>query len=659
MQAPLLTDIVIVLALSIGVLILAAKLRLPIVVGFLLTGILAGPKGFGIITSLHDIEQVADIGVIFLLFTIGLEFSLHQFYPLKRAALIGGFLQVFLTIFLVAILGHWIGLAWNTSVFLGFLLALSSTAIVLKTYQEKAEIDSPHGRISIAILIFQDIVIVLMMISVPILAGKEDFDSLALALLAAKGIGILVLVFICSQYLVPWLLRQVAVTRSRELFLITIVTLCLSITGITGYLGLSPSLGAFLAGLILADSIYSQQALGGILPLKELFSSFFFITIGMLFDIQLIWQKSSLMILGLLLVIALKIGVTTFSIIILRYSLRTALLVGFGLAQVGEFSFVLSKAGMDNHLIPTGLYQIFIGVSVLSMAMTPFLIVHSHRFAELILRLPLPVWLKEGSGFQIPSSTEKLVDHIIIVGYGANGRNLAKAARSANIPYHIIEMNAETVRREQSRNEPIFYGDSTNEEILHQANLGSARILVIAITDPVAVRRTITIAREMNPALYIIARTRFISEMKPLLELGADYVIPEEFETSIEIFTHVLQKYLVPHNDIEAFIQNIRADGYKVFYNPTPAESLYDLKNKMINMDIICMRLEEGSAAENHTLREMNWRKEHGVTILAMSREQEIISNPDGETIMHKGDLIYMLGNEKNIVSVKDRFIKI
>ena len=443
MQIPLLTDIVIVLALSIGILIISNKLRLPIVVGFLLTGILAGPKGFGIITSLHEIEQVAEIGVIFLLFTIGLEFSLHEFYPLKRAALIGGFLQVSLTIVSVALLGHWMGWATNTSIFLGFLLSLSSTAIVLKTYQEKAEIDSPHGRISIAILIFQDIVIVLMMISVPILAGKESLDFMSLADLAAKGIGILILVFVSSQYLVPWLLKHVAVTRSRELFLITIVTLCLSVTGITGYLGLSPSLGAFLAGLILAESIYSQQALGGILPLKELFSSFFFITIGMLFDIQLIWQKSSLMLLGLIVVITLKIGVTVFSIAVLRYPLRTSLLVGFGLAQVGEFSFVLSKAGMDNQLIPGGLYQIFIGVSVLSMAMTPFLITQSHRLADILLLLPIPAWIKNGSGIQITAPSKPLTDHLIVVGYGTNGRNLTKAAQSAKIPYHIIEMNAE------------------------------------------------------------------------------------------------------------------------------------------------------------------------------------------------------------------------
>ena len=215
-----------------------------------------------------------------------------------------------------------------------------------------------------------------------------------------------------------------------------------------------------------------------------------------------------------------------------------------------------------------------------------------------------------------------------------------------------------TVRRERQRDESIFYGDSTNEEILHQANISSARILVIAITDPAATRRTISLAREINPSIYIIARTRFISEMKPLLQLGADYVIPEEFETSIEIFSHVLQKYLVPQNDIEAFIHNIRADGYKVFYSSSASDSLNDLKDQMTDMDMICLRVEKGSAAEKHSLREMDWRKKYGITILAVNREEAIIPNPDGEVILLAGDLIYLLGNEEKVMAAKTLFIK-
>ncbi|MBD3267148.1 potassium transporter KefB, partial [bacterium] len=377
MHIPLLTDSVIILGLSVFVLLLMNYLRLPFIVGFLATGMIAGPNGLGIISSIHEIEQVAEIGVIFLLFTIGIEFSLNVFFQLKKTVLIGGFLQVALTIFFTAGFAQLMQVPLNQAVFLGFLVSLSSTAIVMKTFHVNAEIDSPHGRIGMSILIFQDIIIVLMMISTPILSGQNSLNFITIAALLGKGIAIILLVLLCAKYAIPSLLSLVTRTRNQELFLITIVAICISITWLTAEMGLSPSLGAFLAGLIISESIYSQQALSGVLPFKEVFSSFFFISIGMLFNYNLLWQQPILVLLGCLLVLFGKFLITAFSVLFLRYPLRTALLVGFSLCQIGEFSFVLSKSGIDTGLLTNEAYQLFLAVSVITMALTPSLMAQS------------------------------------------------------------------------------------------------------------------------------------------------------------------------------------------------------------------------------------------------------------------------------------------
>ncbi|MDX9754565.1 MAG: cation:proton antiporter [bacterium] len=565
MHLPLLTDFVFILGLSILILILGNALRLPSIIGFLITGMIAGPKGLGIITSTHEIEQVAEIGIMFLLFTIGIEFSLNLFFQLKKTVLLGGLFQVLGTILVTAGIAVFLNLPTPQAIFLGFLLSLSSTAIVMKCFQERAEVDSPHGRIGMSILIFQDIVIVFMMIFTPILSGQEQIHLLSLVALFGKGALIIAVVLGLAHTVIPRLLHAVTRTRSRELFLITIVTLCMGITWLTSEMGLSASLGAFLAGLIISESIYSQQALGGVLPLKDVFSSFFFISIGMLFDYHLIWHNPVLVLAGATLVLFLKASITSVGVLLLRYPLRTALLVGIAISQIGEFSFVLSKMGIEYGLLNDAQYQLFIAISVLTMAITPGLIQRSSQLAEGMNRLPLPGWLKSGKDL-LPSATQShLHNHLIIVGFGTNGRNLSRAARAANIPYTILEMNSVTVLREQQRGEPINYGDASYEEVLHEAGIHEARILVVAISDPNATRRTIALARYLNPTLHIIARTRFVSEIIPLQSIGADAVIPEEFETSIRIFTDVLQKYEVPPPDIEALVDTIREEGYSLF----------------------------------------------------------------------------------------------
>ncbi|MBO8127493.1 MAG: cation:proton antiporter, partial [Firmicutes bacterium] len=619
MEIPLLRDIVIIFGLSIAVLLFFHRLRIPVILGFLLTGVLAGPHGFGLVEAVHQVELLAEIGVILLLFTIGLEFSLEHLVQIKRSVLVGGTLQVLLTFAAGVGASLLYGLALRASIFVGFLVTLSSTAIVLKLLQERGEVDSPQGKVTLGVLIFQDIIVVPMMLFTPVLAGAGGGAGASLLELFGKGLAIIAIVLAGARWLVPQLLFLIAETRNRELFLLSVLAICFAVAWLTSSVGLSLALGAFLAGLIISESEYSHQAIGHILPFRDIFSSFFFISIGMLLDVNYVVSQPFLVIALAVGVIVVKGLLAAVSALALSYPLRTGFLVGTSLAQVGEFSFVLAATGLAYGLLTDDTYQLFLAVSVLTMAATPYIIAAGPGISEALSRLPvLQSW--KGRGKVLEKKQPAKRDHLIIVGYGINGRNLARAARSSGIPYVIIEINAQTVKAEKAKGEPIFFGDATQETILDHADVRQARVLVLAISDPVATRRIIELARRLNPKLHIIARTRFIQEMKPLYELGADQVIPEEFETSVEIFTRVLRKYLVPEDEIEKFVAQVRADGYEMFRELAgPRVTMADLHFNLTD-EITTLRVQEGSKLVGQTLRQIDLRNRYGLTLLAVKR---------------------------------------
>lgn len=567
METALFNDIIIILGLSVVILFICHQLKIPAIVGFLLTGILAGPHGLGLVEAVQEVEILAEVGVVLLLFAIGIEFSLEQLFRIKKSVLLGGSVQVLLTLLVTFVIARLLGQPVGESILIGFLMSLSSTAIVLKRIQDRAEVDSPHGRTTLGILIFQDIVIVPMIIVTPILAGASATTAESLFFLIAKGIGVIGLVFISAKWLVPEALYQIARTRSRELFLLSVVVICLAVAWMTSSAGLSLALGAFLAGLIISESEYGHQALGNILPFRDVFTSFFFVSIGMLLDVSFLFRAPGAVMLITLGVLTLKSAIGGFAAVLLGFPLRTSILVGLALGQVGEFSFILSKTGVQSGLLAGDTYQMFLAASVLSMAGTPFIMALAPRLADFALRFPVPKRLV--SGFHpIPEiKTEDKKRHLVVIGFGVNGKNVARAARASNIPYTIVEMNPETVRSEQARGEPIYYGDATQEAVLQRANIKHARITVVAISDLAATRRITELVRRLNTEVHLIIRTRYLQEMKPLHELGADEVIPEEFETSVEIFSRVLAKYLVPRDEIERVVAEVRSDGYEMFRN--------------------------------------------------------------------------------------------
>jgi CPA2 family monovalent cation:H+ antiporter-2 len=489
-----------------------------------------------------------------------------------------------------------------------------------------------------------------MILVTPLLAGATGIAGESVLVLLAKGIGIIGLVIVGAKWIVPRVLYQIARTRSQELFLLSIIVICLAVAWATSSAGLSLALGAFLAGLIISESEYSHQALGNILPFRDVFTSFFFVSIGMLLDVGFLFRQPGSIALITLSVLVLKSIIACFSTVLLGFPFRTSILVSLTLSQVGEFSFILSKTGVEHGLLAGNIYQMFLAFSILTMAATPFIITLAPRLADTILRLPFPKRLVSGI---YPVSETKVVDrkdHLIIIGFGVNGRNVARAARFAGIPYAIIEMNPETVRSKRAKGEPIYYGDSTQETVLQNANIKNARIVAVAINDPTATRRITEVIRRISPKVHLIVRTRYLQEMKHLYELGADEVIPEEFETSVEIFTRVLTKYLMPRDEIERLVAEVRADGYEMFRSLSKVSaSFFDLNLYLHDVDISTFRILQGSPLIGKTLAQIELRRRYGVSVVAILRDSHILSNPGADKLLQCNDVLFVLGSSEKL----------
>ncbi len=557
-----LTDILIALAVALAVTLIFGRLRLPVLVALFVAGALVGPHSFGLIGDPEEVEGLAEVGVIFLLFTLGLEFSFRRLVRLAGPILVAGPVQVVLT----GAIGTGVGLAFGVpvreAVVVGMLVALSSTAVVLKTLSERGEMDGPLGQTSFGVLVFQDVLVLPLMLILPLLSGqglKTSWGPLTIILVA---LGVVAALFVGSRWLAPRLLYEAARVRSGDVFLMAVVTICFAVAGVAASIGLSLALGAFLAGLIISEE-FSHQALGYVLPFRNLLVSFFFVSVGMLLDLRFLADHWWWVILGTIGLMTVKSITGSLAVMALRYPLRVAVGSGLTLSQVGEFSFVLAAVATSSSLLPHDTYQGFLAVAVLSMAVTPLLMGQIPRVSRLLQKTRQPGWLRTKA---TPGGQERgMSGHMIIIGYGINGRNLARAAREAEVPYAIVEMNPQTVRREAAAKERIFFGDATNEGVLVGVGVEKARVAAVVIGDPIATRSIVAQLRRLNRELYIIARTRFVSEVQMLYTLGADEVVPEEFETSIQIFQRTGRFLGLGDDALARLADSIREDNYEIW----------------------------------------------------------------------------------------------
>ena len=641
-----LRELVIVLTAAIAIVFVFQKLRLPNIVGFLLTGVIIGPHGFQLIQSVEQVETLAEIGVVLLLFTIGLEFSLETILSVQRRLVWAGLLQVVLTTLVVLAVARLLGASVEVGVFYGFLVSLSSTAIVLRIYHDRGEINSLQGRLASGLLLFQDLCVVPMMLLLPVLAGSGRDSIFLIVWVLAKSLMTLVAIVWTARKLLPRLLHQIALLRNREIFVLFVVLVCFGTAWLTSESGLSLALGGLVAGLVISESELSHQIVADILPLRDCFSGIFFISVGMLLNLGLLSQDLRITLLELLLMIGIK-GVVLFAVFWWLYrSIRLGIVLGLGLAQIGEFSFVLAKAGINYRLLSPTDGQIFLAASILSMIATPFLIqwAHSWGFGFEGLFKHSGVNRSTSAGANETAST----GHVIVVGYGLNGQNLARVLKEVGIPYRVLEMDPDLVHSAKAGGEPISFGDGTRPEILKQVSIEKARVLVVAISDPAATARLVSQARRLRSDLYIIVRTRYVAEIDHLYKLGANQVIPEEFETSVEIFARVLQEYHVPRNVISLQVDLIRKEHYGTLRGiRLQGKQLDALSQFLVGTTSDIFSILETSPAIGKSLEEINLPLRSGVSVIAVVRDGKSYPNVGNDFKLAVGDMLVLLGGHK------------
>lgn len=642
-------DIVVILLVSIPIIYLFNKINLPSIVGFLIAGMIIGPDGFNLIKSVNQIGVMAEIGVILLLFTIGLEFSLSQLIRIKKYLIIAGGIQLVSTILISTLLLSLLGIDISQAIFFGMLASLSSTAIVLKILSDKNELDSPHGKISLAILIFQDLAVVPMFLLLPLLGKTNGLTGGEISLKLLTAIGVVGFLIILAKFLMPLIVYKIAQLRMREAFTIAIILLLLGTSYLTHKFGLSFALGAFIAGLILSESDYNHQILSEMLPFRDAFNSIFFVSIGLLLNVQFVLQNPLLITFVTFGVVLLKAIIIISIVLFLRLPLRVAILTGLGLAQVGEFSFILAQAGLNFNLLSSDYYNSFLASTIFTMTLTPFLF----KLSSFLSLKSKDINIIKNT---YPDKIQKLKGHVIIAGFGLNGSNLARVLKETGIKYIVIELNPDTVKKERSKGENIIYGDVSKEEILHFANIEEANIIVFAISDPGITKIALKTAKKINPHIHSLVRTRFVNEVDELKNLGADEVIPEEFETALQIFRKVLEHYHIPLNVIMKQVTLLREESYSLL-----RKEGVDISSFVHLDEILAQGLTESyfvNADNIHlekTLGEINLRAKSDATIIAIVRDGKTISNPSGREKIMANDTLVIYGTHKSV----DRAIEI
>ncbi len=640
-----LRDLAVVLAIATAAALLFGRLHLSVVAAFLVAGAILGPTGAGLVAETRMVDALAQIGVALLLFTVGLEISLSGLGKMRRQILLAGGGQVAATILFSLLILLFAGFHAPEAVFTGFVLSLSSTAIVMKVYADRMEIDSSHGKISLGVLLFQDMAVIPMMMLIPSLRQWETAQPAAVLLTLLKAGAAVAGLLVLARFVIPRLLREVIRLNSREILAMTVLCLVLGTAYIAQLWGLSLAMGAFLAGMVISESDYVHEIAAQIFPFRDVFNGVFFISVGMLLDLPFLARNLPLILFLSLAVLAGKTLCAGAAIRALKYPWRVTVIGAVGLAQVGEFSFLLLSHGFREGLVGTAAYQNLLAIAILTMVVTPFLAGAAPRIAGLwerhVVRSPL---LSAGEAELSPQRPE---NHVIVAGYGMNGKNLARVLRSTGVPYIVVDLNDALVREGREAGERMFYGDVNNPEILDRVGGAFARMLVLAISDPMATRRAVAVARRAYPSLVILVRTRYVADVDDLISLGANTVIPEEFETSVEIFSRVLQEYHVPDHVVRQQEELIRSGTYRILRERVPSrnEAVLAEFEEFLRQNVIeLFHIAPDSVWAGATVGKLPVGDDGGIVLLAVLRKDRAIIQPSPGEVLHPGDKLVLFG---------------
>ncbi|MDH5670635.1 MAG: cation:proton antiporter [Myxococcales bacterium] len=624
-------ELVVVIAVAVVSAALLRRLHVPPVVGFILAGVLIGPGGLALIEDRQQIELLAEVGVVLLLFTVGLKLRLADLWVLRRSVFGGGMLQVMLTGGVATAVAITLDRPPAEAVVWGAMVALSSTALVLWLLERSGDTGTAHGRTMISMLLFQDLAVIPIMLALPLLAGHAA-TPMEITLLLGRSVAVIVMTVVLAAVAFPWITALIVASGSRELFTLTTVLVAMGSALVFGHFGLSMALGAFLAGMVVSESEYVGRMIDHITPLRDVFNSLFFVSMGMLVEPQLWIERPLLPLAALGGVMILKALVAAAAAWPLLRSGPSVVAVGLGLAQIGEFSIVVATEAARLGLLPRPQHELLLAVAVPTLVLTPFIIGAGSR------------WARQRADAWLSAPAAGLDDHVIIVGYGLNGKNVARALRLLEVPHVVIDLNPQTVADVVEAGDLAVEGDASQKQVLRAAGIDRARGVVVTVSEAVDTRSVVDNARRLGPSTQIIARTRYLREVEPLRELGANEVIPEEFETSLELTARVLAAYGAPPHVVRREKEALRHENYDLLLSASGTahptlEALRDLSS------LASLPVPAGSAVVGRTLRELDLRRCTGATVVAVERAGELQLNPSPDFRLESRDALVSFAN--------------
>lgn len=561
-QSDALISLAILLAAALVGGMVAHRLRQPVLLGYLVIGVAVGPHALGLVGDLELIETIATIGVALLMFTLGLEVSIAQFREIGKVGKWGGIAQIAITFVLGLAAGITI-FRWPIaqSVVFGLIISLSSTAVTLKLLMDRGELNSVHGRIMIAFLILQDVAVVLMMVIMPILGGSEQSLPLTLGIAVGKAVLFVGIAVVSGLWVLPWLMGRVGGVRSRELFLLTMLTLCLGAAVGTQLLGLSMVFGAFLIGLVIRGPRFGYQATTEITPLRDIFATLFFISMGMLLDPGFLVEEWALVAITLCIVIVIKVLVVFGVVRLFGHSNRIAVLSSVGLFQIGEFGFIIAQGGLGTGVVSQEFYSLILSTAILSMLLTPLLLSLVSRYYPHAIPVRAAQVPGKAETATLPvDDSSPVKERVVVAGYGRIGRNVTQGLEDAGIPYMVIEIDPERIAELRRSRKPRIYGDASNMHVLSQAGLDNAGVLVVTFPDTLAVVHTVKCALEINPKINIVARVHRTREVELLKNMGVIELISPEYEASLEFIRRILSVSGWKKTEIQRTVTEVEKD---------------------------------------------------------------------------------------------------
>ncbi|CCH48450.1 cation:proton antiporter domain-containing protein [Pseudodesulfovibrio piezophilus] len=637
------TDIILLVVVAFFCGMLVQRLGQPLILGYILAGIVLGPHTGGYtVSGIHEIELLAEIGIALLLFALGLEFSLKDLKPVKMVALLGTPLQMVLTIGLGYGAGQLIGLDWKASLWMGALVSLSSTMVILKTLMNQGWLGTLSSKVMIGMLIVQDLAVVPMMIILPQLNDPVvGLPNLGFA--AIKAVGFLLGMILLGTRLLPWLLAHIARIGSRELFLLGIAAIGLGVGYLTYLAGLSFAFGAFAAGMVLSESDYGHQALSDIVPLRDIFGLLFFATVGMLFDPAFLLNHFK-EVLWLLAVVCIGKGLIFSSVSLLfRYKNVVPLAIGLGLFQVGEFSFVLARLGVSTGSIDNELYSLILTVAIISMALTPLVSGLTAKIYALRKH-----WFRHENLESTNIPEQGLRNHVVILGGGRVGLQVAQILNRMDMNHVVVELDQRRFEKAKKSGIPAVYGDAGQEIVLDAAGIKSASLLVVTVPDLVTTRCIVQSARKNNKNLEIIARSSNHDNFHEMKELGVSEAVLPELEASLEMARQSLLRLKVSPMEIQRHTDNVRQELYSVLCDSSDDyRELCQLRGVEQHFDLQWVKLSSDSPLANRSIGESNIRKKTGASVVGIVRDGDLKTNPDADYVLLPGDQIAIIGGDE------------